>query len=368
MMLDRRLILNFDWTLLLLALFLAIWGVFAIYSATNGQVETGLDTLYMKQLLWVIYGLIGLVIFLTIDYQRIGNYAYPLYGGILLLLLLTLQFGTVVSGARRWLSVGFISFQPSELAKIVLILVLAKYFDENRRGYYYLRDLLVPFVLVLAPCLLVFWQPDLGTTLLLFLNSFLLIIVAGLHWKSLLILGIFGGALIPPMWLYFLKDYQKERVLTLFDPESDPLGAGYHILQSKIAIGSGGFSGKGLFAGTQSGLNFLPEKHTDFIFSTLAEELGFIGSSLLLVLYLCLLLKGLYIAYRSKDRLGALIAFGVVTMMGTAIIANIGMTLGLLPVVGIPLPLISYGGSSVVSTLLGVGLLLNVRMQRFKIL
>ncbi|RMF85562.1 MAG: rod shape-determining protein RodA [Nitrospinota bacterium] len=365
-MLDRRLILNFDWVLFLQTLLLTGWGVVTIYSATHGRVENGLSTLYLRQLLWVIYGLIGLVILLGIDYQRMEKYAYLLYLFAMALLLLTLLLGTTVSGSRRWLSVGIVSFQPSELGKLGLILALAKYFDEHNQRYYRLRDLGFPALLVSIPFLLIFEQPDLGTAFVLLAIFLAMLFVAGLHSRSLWILGGIGGAMLPVMWFFLLRDYQKERVTALFHPNADPLGAGYHSNQSKIAIGSGGLWGKGFLAGTQSGLSFLPEKHTDFIFSVLAEELGFLGAALLLLLYLCLLLKGLHIAYRAKDRFGMFLAVGVVAMIGIAVIANIGMAIGVLPVVGIPLPLMSYGGSSAVSTLLGIGLLLNIRMRRFK--
>jgi rod shape determining protein RodA len=227
-----------------------------------------------------------------------------------------------------------------------------------------LRDLGVPFIMVIIPFALIAKQPDLGTALVLFFVACMLIFASGFPLKVLSILAGVGMVSMPIGWI-FLKDYQKVRVITLLNPDFDPLGAGYHSWQSKIAIGSGGFWGKGLLAGTQSGLNFIPEKHTDFIFAVFAEEWGFIGAAGLIILYMGLILRGIHIAYASKDRLGTLIATGVVAMLSAYILFNIGMTVGLTPVVGLPLPLFSYGGSSMLATMVAIGLLLNIQMRRF---
>jgi rod shape determining protein RodA len=260
---------------------------------------------------------------------------------------------------------GPFTFQPSELVKVFLVLSLARYFTEtHREGGLRFRDLLIPLVMVVIPFALIAKQPDLGTALVLFFVASALIFASGFPLKTLLVITGAGVIAMPIGWI-FLKDYQKIRVITLLNPDFDPLGAGYHSWQSKIAIGSGGFWGKGWLAGTQSGLNFLPEKHTDFIFAVFAEEWGFVGTAALIVLYLVLVLRGIYIAYASKDRLGCLIAAGVVAMLSVYILFNIGMTVGLTPVVGLPLPLFSYGGSSMLATMVAIGLLLNIRMRRF---
>ena len=228
-----------------------------------------------------------------------------------------------------------------------------------------LRDLVVPLGLLALPFLLIAKQPDLSTSMVLVALACVMILVVGLHTKTLIIVSGLGTCMLPGTW-YLLAEYQRDRLLALFNPSSDLLGTGYHAWQSKIAIGSGGLWGKGLMAGTQSRLQFLPEKHTDFIFAVLGEEMGFLGVLLLLALFSSLLVHGFMIAYHSRDRLGALIAMGVVTLLATHIFLNIGMTTGLLPIIGLPLPLVSYGGSSLVSTFLGLGLLMNVRMRRFK--
>jgi rod shape determining protein RodA len=364
-MIDRRMLVNIDWMLVGLVLVLGAWGLTTVYSATHGRLETHLEDLYLKQIYWFAAGLVLMALITLVDYQYLGRGAYLLILLGILMLVAVLLFGRVASGARRWISLGPLSFQPSELVKVFLVLSLAKYFTETRREVKWrLRDLLIPALMVLVPFLLVAKQPDLGTALVLFFIACAIIFASGFPLKILLSLMGVGVIAMPIGWL-FLKDYQKVRVITLLNPDFDPLGAGYHSWQSKIAIGSGGFWGKGLMAGTQSGLNFLPEKHTDFIFSVFAEEWGFIGAAALVVLYLALVLRGISIAYTSKDRLGSLIATGVVSMLSVYILFNIGMTVGLTPVVGLPLPLLSYGGSSMLATMVAIGLLLNIRMRRF---
>jgi rod shape determining protein RodA len=358
-------LVNIDWMLVGLVLVLGAWGLTTVYSATHGRLETHLEDLYLKQIYWFAVGLVLMALITLVDYQYLGRGAYLLILLGILMLVAVLLFGRVASGARRWISLGPLSFQPSELVKVFLVLSLAKYFTETRREVKWrLRDLLIPALMVLVPFLLVAKQPDLGTALVLFFIACAIIFASGFPLKILLSLMGVGVIAMPIGWL-FLKDYQKVRVITLLNPDFDPLGAGYHSWQSKIAIGSGGFWGKGLMAGTQSGLNFLPEKHTDFIFSVFAEEWGFIGAAALVVLYLALVLRGISIAYTSKDRLGSLIATGVVSMLSVYILFNIGMTVGLTPVVGLPLPLLSYGGSSMLATMVAIGLLLNIRMRRF---
>ncbi|MGH8056290.1 MAG: rod shape-determining protein RodA [Candidatus Entotheonellia bacterium] len=364
-MIDRRMLLNIDWVLVLLVLMIGALGLTTVYSATHGRLETHLDDLYMKQLYWFCGGLVLMILTTLVDYQTLSKAAYPLLALGVLLLLAVWGFGRVASGARRWIFLGPLSFQPSEAVNLFLILSFARYFTLSRpEGTYRLRDLVLPVVMVIIPFVLIVKQPDLGTALVLLLVGITLVFASGFPLKILLTLAGISLAAMPLAWT-FLKDYQKIRLITLLNPDFDPLGAGYHSWQSKIAIGSGGFWGKGLFAGTQSGLNFLPEKHTDFIFAVLSEEWGFLGSAGLIVLYMGLILRGISIAYSSKDRLGCLTATGLVSMLGLYIILNIGMTIGITPVVGLPLPLFSYGGSSTLAALVAVGLLLNIRMRRF---
>jgi rod shape determining protein RodA len=364
-MIDRRMLLNIDWMLLLMVFGVAAWGLVTVYSATHGRLETHLEDLYLKQLYWFAAGLVLMVLVSLVDYQLLSRGAYLLLALGILLLIVVFVVGRVASGARRWLVLGPLSFQPSEAVKVLIVLSFARYFTDTRReGGLRFRDLLPPLLMVMVPFALIAKQPDLGTALVLFFVACTLIFASGFPLKILL--SMMGGSLIAlPIGWTFLKDYQKVRVITLLNPDFDPLGAGYHSWQSKIAIGSGGFWGKGWLAGTQSGLNFLPEKHTDFIFAVFAEEWGFVGTAALMVLYLILVLRGISIAYSSKDRLGSLIATGLVAMLSVYILFNIGMTVGLTPVVGLPLPLFSYGGSSMLATMVAVGLLLNIRMRRF---
>jgi rod shape determining protein RodA len=364
-MIDRRMLLNIDWMLLLLVFGIAVWGLVTVYSATHGRLETHLDDLYLKQIYWFCAGLVLMVLITLVDYQLLSRGAYLLLALGILLLIAVFVVGRVASGARRWLVLGPLSLQPSEAVKVFLILSFARYFTDTRReGGLRFGDLLIPLLMVVVPFALIAKQPDLGTALVLFFMACTLIFASGFSLKILM--SMMGGGLIAlPIGWTFLKDYQKVRVITLLNPDFDPLGAGYHGWQSKIAIGSGGFWGKGWLAGTQSGLNFLPEKHTDFIFAVFAEEWGFVGTAALIVLYLILVLRGISIAYTSKDRLGSLIATGVVAMLSVYILFNIGMTVGLTPVVGLPLPLFSYGGSSMLATMAAVGLLVNIRMRRF---
>jgi rod shape determining protein RodA len=356
-MIDRRMLLNIDWVLLLMVFGIAAGGLVTVYSATHGRLETHLEDLYVKQIYWFAAGLVLMVLVSLVDYQLLGRGAYLLFALGIVLLIVVFVVGRVASGARRWIDLGPLSFQPSEAVKVFLVLSFARYFtDTHREGGLRFRDLLIPLIMVTVPFSLVAKQPDLGTALVLFFVACTLIFASGFPLKILL--SMMGGSLIalPLSWI-FLKDYQKVRVITLLNPDFDPLGAGYHSWQSKIAIGSGGFWGKGL--------NFLPEKHTDFIFAVFAEEWGFVGTAALMVLYLILVLRGVSIAYSSKDRLGSLIATGLVTMLSVYVLFNIGMTVGLTPVVGLPLPLFSYGGSSMLATMVAVGLLLNIRMRRF---
>jgi rod shape determining protein RodA len=301
----------------------------------------------------------------TFDYYALERLAYPLYFFSIALLILVLLVGKSTSGSQRWLSLGPISLQASELSKIAVVLVLAKFFSEEERAQEKrLRDLWQPLVLIGVPGVLILKEPDLGTTLHLVIASLSMFLFVRVNWKSLAILAVPALAVAPFIW-FKLKPYQQTRIISFIRPDMDPLGAGYHINQSKIAIGSGLFWGKGYLQGTQTRLQFLPEQHTDFAFSVLAEEWGFAVSILLLLLYLFLILWGLNIAKDAKNKFGSLMAVGIVAIIFWQVVINVGMVTGLLPVVGIPLILFSYGGSSLISTMAAMGLLMNISMRRF---
>ncbi len=363
-MIDRRLFTHFDWTLLGIVLIIASIGILNLYSTTSGGEISG-TPLYLKQIFWLLIGLAVMMVIAFTEYRFYSDFAYIVYMVAFFLLLVVMGYGIITSGAQRWIKIGSISFQPSEFVKISLILALAKFFQRPpaREGYS-LKDLTLPFLFLLLPMGLILKQPDLGTSIILLLIFFSILIFVKIRWSTLLTIGLGGAAILPISWS-FLKEYQKRRIITFFNPELDPLGAGYHIIQSKIAVGSGGIIGKGFMKGTQCKLGFLPEQQTDFIFSALGEEWGLIGSLMIVGLYFMLILWGLRIAVQSKDRFGAILSFGVVAMLFWHIFINIGMVLGMMPVVGIPLPLLSYGGSFLLSTMIGMGLLLNVSMRRY---
>ncbi len=365
MKIDRRLLLNFDWVLLFLLVLIGALSVFNLYSATFPVRNAGGSQIFLKQIYWFLVGFAVMLFMTTFDYHHLLRLAYPTYFFSLALLVLVFFIGDVRSGSQRWLSLGGFTFQPSELIKITLVIWLAKFFeDRSHMTEFRLRDLWLPFIMIAVPCALVIKEPDLGTALTILIVCFSVIIFAKLKWSSLaiLVIGVLSAA--PFLWMA-LKDYQRNRILTFLNPETDPLGAGYHINQSKIAIGSGGLWGKGFLKGTQTRLHFLPEQHTDFAFSVLAEEWGFVGSMVLLIVYLSLLFWGLNIAKNSKDRFGALIAVGVVAIIFWQLVVNVSMATGLLPVVGIPLGMFSYGGSSIVCIMAGMGILMNISMRRF---
>ena len=365
MMFDRRLLQNFDWILLLLLILIATISIINLYSATFPIRDQGGSQIFNKQIYWFIMGFTVLLIMTTFDYHVLERIAYPVYFLSLILLTLVLFFGNIYSGSRRWLSVGGIAFQPSELIKITMVIVLSKYFtDQGEFAEYRLRDLWKPFFLIMAPSALILKEPDLGTALAVVIISFSIILFMKIRWKSLLILVFVTLVSVPFIW-FNLQEYQQKRIMTFLKPDMDPLGAGYHIIQSKIAVGSGLLWGKGFLKGTQTRLHFLPEQHSDFAFSVLAEEWGFAGSVFLLLLYLFLILWGINIAQNSKDKFGSIMAVGIVAIVFWQLVINVSMAIGLLPVVGIPLVLFSSGGSSIVSTMLGMGLLMNISMRRF---
>ncbi len=364
-MFDRRLAQHFDWGLLGLTLLLGSMGIITLYSAVTAGAPTFQKVLYIKQVIWFGVGFALMIAAFLFDYKKLDQMSFFIYGFCVLLLVCVLLFGRYVSGSRRWLMLGPFSMQPSELVKIGLIIGLARsYAKVANTGGVGFRELIVPVILTALPFILIVKQPDLGTALLLVMIAGSITLFVKIEKRTFVCIIAAGMVTIPLVWL-FLKGYQKSRILTFLDPDRDPLGAGYHIIQSKIAIGSGMITGKGFLKGTQNTLSFLPEQHTDFIFSVLAEEWGFVGSVGLIILFLMLIIWGLNIAYGCRDTFGIALSFGVTAMIFWQVFINIGMVMGLMPVVGIPLPLISYGGSSVITIMIGLGLLMNVRMRRF---
>ncbi len=355
--------------LMIILLILAI-GVLLLYSITFSSVRTTHTTpFYIKQLYWIGIGTIVFWCAASVDYHQISKLAYLFYGASICFLVAVLVVGHSSMGARRWMVVGPLTFQPSEMAKVSLILVLARYFSSRSSGALDWRPFVVGTFLLLVPILLILKQPDMGTAVATTSLYWSMLLVLGLRRWLFLTLAATATVTLPFLWKVVwdgLKEYQRERILTFFDPSSDPMGTGYHIAQSKIAIGSGGLFGKGLLGNTQSQLRFLPASHTDFIFSVFAEEWGFVGVSVLFGLFFILILFGIHIAYRAKDLLGTLIAVGIIGLIMSYFLVNIGMTLGVMPVVGIPLPFISYGGSAMVTMLGLLGLLFNVSLRRSK--
>lgn len=363
-MIDRRLIQNFDWYLLLLTFAISTVGLLTLYSATSSGGKAH-PAIVVRQMYWLGLGLVVMVLAFSVDYRWLERFAYPAYLAGLLPLLAVLVVGRSVSGSKRWLDLGFLVFQPSEIMKPLLMVALARYFSqEGRSASHRLRDLPVPVLIVMVPAVLVLLEPDLGTAGLLVLIGASVVLFVGVRLSSLLLVGGFSLGCLPLLWMN-MKGYQRQRILTLINPDQDPLGSGYHIIQSKIAVGSGQIWGKGFLQGTQGQLRFIPEHHTDFIFSVLAEEWGFVGCLLLLGLFLCLLLRVLQIARRSRDRFGTLLCIQIAAIIFWQAAINVAMVLGMAPVVGITLPLVSYGGSSILVTLGCVGLLLNVHMRKF---
>lgn len=362
-MFDRRLITHFDWVLLLAVCLVAGTGILNLYSATPDW--SSFPPVYLKQLYWLGIGFLITLGVCLVDYRHLEYLAPFFYGLTVLLLIFVALFGKTSMGATRWIDLGLFNLQPSEIMKIVIIVIFARHF--SRKGHFRghtLTELAVPFALLGVPLVLIIGQPDLGTAMIILFIAGTVILFVGIRKNTLICLVLMGFAAMVGGW-FTLRDYQKERIRTFLDPERDPLGSGYHIIQSKIAVGSGGIVGKGFLQGTQSQLSFLPERHTDFAFSVFAEEWGFFGCLTLLLLYLFLIIWGIYIARRASDRFGMFLAVGVVAMLFWHIIVNLGMIIGLMPVVGVPLPLFSYGGTSMVTTMIGVGLLLNVSMRRF---
>jgi rod shape determining protein RodA len=362
-MFERRLYYYIDWALIAAILALCAIGVAMIYSTTVDPTR-GNSRLYVTQLYAIAIGLVAMAGMLVFDYRALTDKSHLVYGGLLAVLLYVLFFGSVQMGARRWIDLGPFNLQPSEFARMGVALVLAKFFGENR-GSPGWSDLAIAGGLTCLPIALIARQPDLGTAVTLVPAFLAIAYVAGMQLRVLGMLSLCCLLAAPFAWRYALKDYQKTRISTFLDPSQDARGAGYQQIQARITVGSGGLTGKGFTQGTQGQLRFLPVAHNDFIFSVLAEEQGFAGVLVALGLYLFVILRTFEAASLAKDRLGSYLVLGVLASFTFQVVYNITMSAGLAPVKGLTLPLMSYGGSSMIATLAGFGLVLNVRMRRF---
>jgi rod shape determining protein RodA len=364
---DRQLIKNFDWVMLVAVLLIAAMGLVNLYSATYAGRDAG-TTVFLRQIFFFLAGISLIIIIHFFDYRLLLKWNYSLFAIVVGLLLAALFLGSSIAGTQRWINLGFFRLQPSEPAKLMLVISLASYYyrKDTGRGFS-IRELFVPIGLTGILFLLVLKQPDLGTALM-FAGIFVsMTLFVKLKWSTIGIISGTCAAAIPLGWKFFLKPYQRQRIETFLNPESDPTNSGYHIMQSKIAVGSGLKFGKGYLKGTQGHLHFLPERHTDFAFSVWAEEWGFAGALFFLAVYFFLILWGLNVCLASRDKFGVILAFGIVSLIFWQAIINLLMVMGLLPVVGIPLPMFSYGGSSLMTTLISIGLLMNIRMRRHQV-
>lgn len=359
-----------DSTLLMAVLGLAVICLLIIASATHANMDgkPGQYDFVMKQGIFLALGLGIAGGSLYFDYRKLYRFVPVIYGINAILLLVVKFAGTSALGAQRWIQIGPFTLQPSEFAKLIMIICLARLLSNNKSGFQTWKSLLPVAALMALPTLLIFIQPDLGTSLVFAAITFGMLYICGL--KMQLVKRAFLALVVafPVIWFFILHSYQKMRIIVLFNPSADPYGSGYHVIQSKISIGSGGFIGQGLFAGTQSQLNFLPENHTDFIFSVIGEELGFVGAIFVLFLYFILLYRTIMISRSSGDAFGSLLACGIFSMWLFQIFINVGMTLGIMPVTGIPLPFMSYGGSALLMNLICVGILMNIYLRRKKLM
>lgn len=364
MRIDRRILSHFEWFMLVVSIVICAIGISTVYSATHSNPNDGWSPLAVKQLVSFGLGLILLTVAVVIDYRRIERYSMIVYLAALSAVIAVPVVGRVAGGSRRWINIGPLSLQPSEFMKVALVVILAAYFARVTERRTTWRDLFVPLAYAGLPAALILAQPDLGSASVLVMIVCSMLLLGGVPLRRLALLGSPGLVMAPLLWGH-LKPYQQQRVLMFINPDTDPLGAGYHIIQSKIAVGSGMIWGKGFTMGTQNHLNFLPEQHTDFIFSVFAEEWGFAGGVLVMTLYLGLVLRGIVVASKAQDRFGVLLALGMTAIVFWQVLVNVGMVTGLMPVVGIPLPFFSYGGSSMMSLLAAMGFVMSVAMRRF---
>jgi len=362
---------NYSLKIISVAILISIIGVFTIYSSTFQEEDLDLRTIFKRQIVWIVLGLLSFLFMSRFQYRRLWDLTYFLYGAMFFLLVLVYITGHISSGAQRWLKIFWLNFQPSEFAKLVIVIFLARYFSYKSvsdtripaRNFGVAKGLILPLMFVVIPMGLILEQPDLGSASMLFFIFVVMLHLSDMRLKRIIIFLMVIVLLLPVFWL-FLRDYQKERLLVFINPNLDPLGAGYTVIQSKIAIGSAGLAGKGWLFGTQSQLHFLPESHTDFIFATFAEQWGFLGSIFLLFLYYILIKYSLDIAARTSDYFGKLLAGGIASIFFGQIFINIFMVMGLAPVVGLPLILMSYGGSSIFITFISLGILVNINRER----
>jgi rod shape determining protein RodA len=362
---DRPRVQDFDWALLAIVAAITGIGVLEIYSSTHAS---GMAGIQWKQLMWVGFGIIGMFAISRIDYHVLLDQAPVLYLFGIATLLIVLAIGHSRFGAKRWVSLGGgPNLQVSELMKLIIIIVLARYFSEVRTDRLTLTDLVKVAILTVVPVALILKQPDLGTAMVLIPVAVVGAFLAGIDWKHAAVGVVLLGLLIPFGWnmRHHLKPYQQQRIETFLHPEEDQRGAGYQILQSEIAVGSGGFWGKGFGKGSQNQLGFVPVRYSDFILAALAEEMGFIGVCVVLLLYLGLILRLVDNAQKAKDKAGMFVVMGVTAILGFHVLVNASMVIGYVPVTGIPLPLMSYGGSATAFVFLALGLVMNVRMRRF---
>ncbi len=353
---------DFDWLLLSLTLLICLLGITEIYSAT---LNTKFEGIHVKQIYWVLAGVGLMFVVSLLSYQMLLENIYWIYGGAVFSLVAVLIFGTKYLGAKRWINFHIFHFQPSEWVKLILILAMARYFAEYQDRELPFRELVKASLVVMVPMALVLKQPDLGTSLTYVPVALMALFLGGMRMKHGLTILLVFAVLVVPIWRYGLKPYQKERLTTFVAPEADAKGAGYQVLQSKIAVGSGGITGKGIAKGTQTQGQFLPVPHTDFIFAAWSEEHGFVGAFFVLLLYFLVLMRLIHNAQTAPDRAGTFLIMGVVAVLAFHVLVNVGMVVGFMPVTGIPLPLMSYGGSSVLFTFLALGMVMNVRMRRF---
>ncbi len=363
---ERTFLRRIDWQLAAVILALNIIGLINLFSATHGATAASVNRLFLSQIFWLSVGW-GLYFLVTLfDYQIFLRMAYVLYGLNLFALIAVIAFGKIALGAQRWLDLGFFMYQPSETMKLSVVLVLARVM--SRKSYPLgmgIKDMLIPAVLIGVPFAITAAQPDLGTALMLVIIGGSILFFIKIKTKILMTVGVALTIALPCAWFFGLKDYQKNRVYTFITPMRDPRGAGYNSIQSRIAVGSGRLFGKGFRKGTQSQLEFLPERHTDFIFSVLSEEWGFFGSLLTIAVFARLFILGTRIASQAREKAGAILVIGILSILFWHMFINIGMVIGLLPIVGIPLPLISYGGSSMLTTMSGLGLMSSVAYRKF---
>ncbi len=360
----KKLVRNLDFLVIIIITLIVIYSLIMISSATYDGEGSKISGLVKQQLFWFIAGLGVMSVTLVFDYHILGKMSKFIYILIVLALVAVELYGDSRGGAQRWIEIGGFTLQPSEFAKLGIIITLAWLLSKREDKLNSFMSLIPALVHVGIPMALVLKQPDLGTSLVFVVILMSMLFMAGVKFKVLISLIGAGVAAIPPMWFFVLGDYQRNRILTHFNPYSDPLGTGYNVIQSIIAVGSGQLTGRGLYGGSQSQLNFVPEQHTDFIFTVVGEELGFIGSIVLLFLYLVLILRLLGIARKAKDLFGSLVVTGIVSVLMFQIFENIGMTMGIMPVTGIPLPFMSYGGSSLLMNMVSVGIALNIGMRR----